>query len=396
MSKSKLHDTAPKKEKAYLAGVQTRSDKTLWTLEESMEELAELAASADVEVIGSVTQKLNSPLPLYMGKGKLEKLKAMVKTNRAGMVIFDDELKPVQQRALERILKVKVIDRTSLILDIFATRASTREGHLQVQLAQAQYLLPRLVGQWSHLERLGGGVGTRGPGETQIETDRRLVRGRIRKLNKDIDKVKNTRLSQYSRRASYSSGISLVGYTNAGKSTLFNRLASERTLEKDQLFSTLDTSVRRVQLPSKRTAMLSDTVGFINKLPPVLIAAFRATLEEASNADLILHVADASHKRAAEQIFSVDALLENMGLSKIPKILVINKLDKLTDNADKVNEEMTAAISFPAENGYKLHPIRISALKGWGIERLKSSISAVLDSEGRKEKGDRQVTLEII
>ncbi len=303
----------------------------LWSTEDSLEELGELAGSAGAVVVGSMIQRLPKPSHLYLGKGKLEELAGRVTQSRATTVICDDELTPAQQRNLEDVLKdVKVIDRTALILDVFAQRARTREGRLQVELAQNEYNLPRLAGLWTHLERLGGGIGTRGPGETQLESDRRMVGRRIQRLKKDLDEVRKHRSRYRSRRRENRVAVaSLVGYTNAGKSTLLNRLTGAGVVAEDRLFSTLDPVTRRIALPSGRDVLLSDTVGFIQKLPPKVIAAFRATLEEVEESSVILHVVDITHPNAAGQAEVVDQILNELGLSEKPRILVLNKTDLL-------------------------------------------------------------------
>jgi GTP-binding protein HflX len=312
-------------------------------------------------------QTLNAPSPTYVGSGKLEEIEDAVHEHRVETVICDDELTPAQQRVLEDRLKVKVIDRTALILDIFAGRARTREGKLQVELAQVEYLMPRLAGQWSHLERLGGGIGTRGPGESQIETDRRLMRLRARDLRKAISNVRDQRGAQRRRRTRGDvRTVSLVGYTNAGKSALFNTLTGSDIRSVDRPFETLDTTTRRLYLPSGTRATLSDTVGFINKLPPILIDAFNATLEEAVFADLLLHVTDISNPLAAESAEVVDRVLEELGLGDTPRVLVLNKLDLVADEPPVENHSST-------DGG-----VMTSAVKRWGIEALRSAIDASL------------------
>jgi len=298
-----------------------------WALEDSIAELAELSRSAGALVVGSAIQRLEKQSFSYVGQGKLEELKAIVTSERIDTVICDDELTPSQQQKLEAAFKdVKIIDRTALILDIFATRAQTREGRLQVELAQLEYLLPRLAGQWSHLERLGGGIGTRGPGETQLETDRRLVRGRIQRLKRDIEDVRRHREQYRSRRRQQGVPVvSLVGYTNAGKSTLMNALTGAGVKAANKLFMTLDPVTRRIALPSGKQALLTDTVGFIQKLPTTLVAAFRATLEEISEAALILHVVDVTHQNALEQVEVVEGVLGDLGVAEKPRILALNK-----------------------------------------------------------------------
>jgi GTP-binding protein HflX len=286
MAKKRTHSTGPFRERAILVGVNVRSQGDYWALEDSLAELSELARAAGANPVERVTQSMHKPSPTYVGKGKIEELAHTVKHTEVDTVIFDDELSPNQQKTLEDKLGVKVIDRTALILDVFAQRAWSREGRLQIELAQTEYLLPRLAGQWSHLERLGGGVGTRGPGETQIETDRRLVRRKLSRVKKEIAQVQSQRDQQRMQRTGGNAKIvSLVGYTNAGKSALFNKITSSGVIERNQLFSTLDTTTRKMWLPSGVSATISDTVGFVHKLPPILVAAFRATLEEALEAD---------------------------------------------------------------------------------------------------------------
>ena len=269
-----------------------------------------------------------------MGSGKISEIRELISNQYIDTVICDDELEPSQQLSMESALgSVKVIDRTALILDIFASRAQSKEGRLQVGLAQHEYLLPRLAGQWTHLERLGGGIGTRGPGESQIETDRRLIRGRIQKFKKDLEKVRQHR-SRYRDRRKQSEipVVALAGYTNAGKSSILNLLAGEGSRAENRLFSTLDPVTRKIVLSDGSKALLTDTVGFIQKLPTTLIAAFRATLEEASDADLILHVIDVSHHNRLEQSRSVIGLLDELRLSGKPVVTVLNKVDRFADD----------------------------------------------------------------
>src|SRR5581483_5992148 len=298
----RLHDTAPAPERAFLVAAEVKGHQG-WSTQSSLAELAQLAETAGAEVVGRASQRLDQPNPAtYIGKGKVQEVSAERQDLGYTVVVFDDELTPTQQRNLEELLKVKVIDRTALILDIFARRAQTREGRLQVELAQLEYLLPRLAGQWSHLERLGGGIGTRGPGETQIETDRRLIRDRISRLKAQIEDVRRHRALYRSRRAKQGVPVAaLVGYTNAGKSTLMNALSGAGVLAENRLFATLDPVTRRVRLNDGEDVLLTDTVGFIQKLPTSLVAAFRATLEELSDADLLLHVVDVTDDNAAEQ-----------------------------------------------------------------------------------------------
>ena len=271
-----------------------------------------------------------------MGSGKISEIRELISDQNIDTVICDDELEPSQQLSMESALgSVKVIDRTALILDIFASRAQSKEGRLQVGLAQHEYLLPRLAGQWTHLERLGGGIGTRGPGESQIETDRRLIRGRIQKFKKDLEKVRQHR-SRYRDRRKQSEipVVALAGYTNAGKSSILNLLAGEGSRAENRLFSTLDPVTRKIVLSDGSKALLTDTVGFIQKLPTTLIAAFRATLEEASDADLILHVIDVSHHNRLEQSRSVVGLLDELRLADKPVVTVLNKVDRFSEDFD--------------------------------------------------------------
>ena len=334
-------------------GVQPKSrHRPLWALEESLDELGDLAVSAGAHVVGRMKQRLARPANTYVGKGKLQELRELAQYRDIATVICDDELTPTQQRNLENALggERKVIDRTALILDVFAQRARTREGRLQVELAQHEYLLPRLAGQWSHLERLGGGIGTRGPGETQIETDRRLVRDRIQRLKRSLDDVRRHRRGYRARRREMRLPVaSLVGYTNAGKSTLLNSLTGAGVLSEDRLFSTLDPVTRKVHLPSGRTVLVSDTVGFIQKLPTSLVAAFRATLEEIEESTLIIHVLDITQPSAAQQVHVVMGILEDMGLEDRPQILVLNKIDLLAAADGPGNGENGAGVA-PADS----------------------------------------------
>ena len=345
-----------------------------------MKELGELARSAGARVVGSMVQRLDKPTHAYMGKGKLEELKRGAQEHAFDTVICDDELTPTQQRNLENALgDAKVIDRTALILDVFARRAQTREGRLQVELAQHEYLLPRLAGQWSHLERLGGGIGTRGPGETQLETDRRLVRDRIQRLKRNLEDVRRHRRLYQARRRERSIPVaSLVGYTNAGKSTLLNSLTGAGVAAEDKLFSTLDPVTRRVVLPSGRELLLTDTVGFIQKLPTTLVAAFRATLEEADESALIVHVLDITHPNAAEQAEVVDQILGELGLSHKPRLLVLNKIDLLEPEGDPPAADATQDLVLPEREGGQARVVFASALRGTGLDRVLSELDHVL------------------
>ncbi len=351
--------------------MEIRGKSTDWTLRESLAELGDLTRAANAEVVARISQTLVRPTRTYLGKGKLEELVTIIHDEEIDVVVFDDELAPAQQKALEDLLEVKVIDRSTLILDVFAQRARTREGKLQIELAQSEYLLPRLAGQWSHLERLGGGIGTRGPGESQIETDRRLVRSRISKLKKDLGKVRTQRSEQRQNRSSSQAAVvSLVGYTNAGKSALFNRLASGKVTARNQLFSTLDTTTRQLYLPTGEQAVLTDTVGFIHKLPATVVSAFTATLEELEYADLLLHVVDVSHRGAIAHHDVVEGILDELGLSAIPRILVLNKFDRVAESPDDpLTDRAKQLISMSK------HSVVTSAELSWGVDDLRAKIA---------------------
>ena len=318
-------------------GVARKGRTALWSLEDSLLELGQLALTAGAEVVGTTTQSLEHPTGTYVGKGKVEELIELVDLLHYDTLICDDELTPTQQRNLEAAFgeRVKVIDRTALILDVFARHARSMEGALQVELAQAEYLLPRLAGQWSHLERLGGGIGTRGPGESQIETDRRIIGARITQMKKELNEVRKQRARHRQHRVR--SGIpvvSLVGYTNAGKSSLLNKLSRSDVVVRDQLFSTLDPVTRKVMLKDGTYVLVTDTVGFIQKLPTSVVAAFRATLEELQEAAVLLHVVDISHKNAAQHVEVVGKILKDLKLTEKPRILALNKADLLDPDAD--------------------------------------------------------------
>ena len=344
----------------------------LWSLDDTLDELDYLARTAGALVVGRISQRANRLTSLYLGKGKIQEVRERAEQLEADTVIFDDELTPSQQRSLEEALAAKVIDRTALILDVFARHARTYEGQLQVELAQHKYLLPRLAGQWSHLERLGGGIGTRGPGETQLETDRRLVRRRIGKIEGDLEGVRRRRTVYMGRRKKSAIPIaSLVGYTNAGKSTLFNALSNARVEAEDQLFSTLDPVTRRIRLPSGGQLLLTDTVGFIQKLSPMVVAAFRATLEELAESDILLHVVDITHPKAPEQTEVVEHVLKDLRLGDQPRLLVINKMDLLAP----ADEGVTPARR-PSWDAHS--SVLISAAKGWNLDLLLQEVESRL------------------
>ncbi len=329
-------------------------------VEESLDELGRLAESAGAEVVGRMTQERRAPTPkLYFGKGKVDELKASSERQAANLMISDDPLSPVQERNLVGSLGFKVIDRTALILDIFAQRARTMEGKLQVELAQLSYLLPRLVGQWKHLERLGGGIGTRGPGETQLESDRRIIRHRIQKISGELARVRtHRRLLRDRRKASGLPIVALVGYTNAGKTTLLNYLTGAGHVAADQLFVTLDPTARLVSRPGHAPFILTDTVGFIRKLPHQLVAAFKATLEELEEADILVHVVDASHPALEEHMVAVDSLLGELDLADRPVVVALNKVDRL--EADVALEALVE----------RFDGVALSARTGEGVSRL--------------------------
>jgi GTP-binding protein HflX len=373
-------------ERAFLVGVDLQGASHRWHLEDSLRELAQLARTAGMEVVGQTTQNLSAiNAATYIGSGKVSELETWRRDLEFGTVIFDDELSPSQQRNLERALEeqVKVIDRTALILDIFAQHARTREGALQVALAQYEYRLPRLTRAWTHLARqaggsagrggAGGGVGLRGPGETQLEIDRQQIRRRISDLKEQLEDVRTQRrLHRERRRQDGIPTVALVGYTNAGKSTLLNRLSDAGVLVEDKLFATLDPTTRRIAMPAGRQVLISDTVGFIQKLPTNLVAAFRATLEEVTEADALVHVLDASHPNVRQQATAVSDVLGDLGASDKPLLLALNKVDLVRD------EELLAALKndFPSA-------VLISAARGEGIESLLTELDTLLMQDMR-------------
>jgi GTP-binding protein HflX len=392
MAKKTTEPTTPPRERAFLVGVELRGEPALLPLEDSLAELALLAETADLEIVGETTQKLDKPNPeTFIGSGKVEELKILVEESLADVVIFDSELSPRHQRELEEKFgdQVRILDRTALILDIFAQHADTREGILQVELAYYEYRLPRLTRAWTHLARQAGGgggrtgstggVGLRGPGETQLEVDRREIHKRITHLKGELEKVRAHRHRyREQRRRSNVPTVALVGYTNAGKSTLLNKLARSDVYVANQLFATLDPTTRRVELPAGHTALFTDTVGFIQKLPTMLVAAFRATLEEINEADLLLHVLDVTHPNALEQWQSVQETLVDIGAQEIPMVTALNKIDLLASP-----ETINASLS------QRTPTIPISALTGQGTEDLLRLI------EGQLFENYTQVTVHI-
>jgi GTPase len=335
-------------------------------VDESLEELTGLAESAGATVVDRVVQERPSPTPaFYFGRGKIDEIGVAARALGANVFISDDALSPIQERNITQALGIKVIDRTALILDIFAQRARSSEGKLQVELAQLTYLLPRLVGQWSHLERLGGGIGTRGPGETQLESDRRVIRHRVMQIRRELERVRvRRRVRREGRKRSGLPVVALVGYTNAGKTTLLNRLTGAALTAADRLFVTLDPAARLVARDGWPAFILTDTVGFIRKLPHELVAAFRATLEELSEADVLVHVIDASHPAMDEHIAAVESLLAELEVADRPTLMVLNKIDRL-----ERPEEVTTG---------RRGAIIVSAATGAGIDGLLDAIAARL------------------
>ncbi|MDI6900365.1 MAG: GTPase HflX [Anaerosomatales bacterium] len=369
-------------DRAVLVGVDR--GKHGWPIEEDMAELARLADTAGAEIVGTVVQRLDRPNPrTFIGPGKAEEVARLAADTRATLVVFDDDLSPSQQANIEAAMPgVKVLDRTALILDIFALHATSREGKLQVELAQMEYLLPRLRGLWRHLERTGAaaggalGIGTRGPGETQLETDRRLARRRIQELKRELAAVERARATQrHGRARSTIFRVALVGYTNAGKSTLLNALTGADALVEDMLFATLDATTRRLELPEGRVITLTDTVGFINKLPHSLVEAFKSTLDEVAEADLLLHVVDASHPMARAQISAVAEVLGEIGASATPTLMVYNKADVLP-----AAERAQLAAATP-------HAVIVSARTGDGLPGLLERVAR------EAARGDRTYSL---
>jgi GTP-binding protein HflX len=341
-----------------------------FSAEESLEELRSLANSAGAQIAGTFLQHRDRPDPATLiGKGKLEEIAGAAASVSADLLLFDHDLTASQQRNIEKVVQIRVIDRTQLILDIFAKHARTREGQLQVELAQLEYMLPRLGGRGIEMSQLGGGIGTRGPGETQLETDRRKIYRRIRHVKGQIDNVRRIRTQQRQRRESVPVAlIALVGYTNAGKSTLFNALTRAAVLESPKMFATLDPTIRGITLPSRRQVLLSDTVGFIRNLPHTLVSAFRATLEEVQRAELILHVSDASNPLSAEQDAQVEKVLKELEAEKKPRLRIMNKIDMLPS---RQRESLR-------DDGQTVH---VSAAKGAGMSTLLDRIDQMLQGD---------------
>ena len=361
-------ETENERERALLVSIDTGD----FDVEVSLDELEELADTAGADVLGRIVQKRESPdKATCLGSGRLEELAQIAEANEADLVIFDRELTATQQRNLEDALPCRVVDRTMLILDIFAARARSAEGRLQVELAQLQYLLPRLAGQGTALSRLGGGIGTRGPGETKLESDRRHIRRRIQALRQQLEAVEQQRLLRRERRRKDSvQTVAIVGYTNAGKSTLMNRLTSAGVLAEDKLFATLDTTARALKLPDGRTVLLIDTVGLVRRLPHHLVDAFRSTLEEAAEADVILNLCDISSPEAAEHLAVTRDLLQQLGRGDRPVLTVFNKCDR--------------PAALPALEPDGSEPLCISAITGGGIERLLEHVADALPPDRRR------------
>ena len=382
-------ETRPHKiqERALLIGLE-QEGVSKWDLRDSMAELRELANSAGAEVVDTVTQKLQKPTaPYYIGKGKAELIRDSIPGQRVTSVIFDDELSPAQGRNLENLLSRKVLDRTQLILDIFAQRARSREGRLQIELAQLQYLLPRLTRMWHHLSRQTGGIGTRGPGETQLEVDRRRVQERIGRLERDLEAVRKTRAVQRQGRKRHQWPVAaVVGYTNAGKSTLLNLLTGADVVAADKLFATLDPTTRSFTLPNRQRLLLTDTVGFLRKLPHTLIESFKATLEEVHEADLLIHVVDLSHPRVDEQMEAVDNVVKELDAYGKQTVIVFNKIDNLPDRdlVEAYRHRFPGSVAISARTGEGVADLVRTledALASWRLRsrfRIPANESALL------------------
>src|SRR6184192_2553229 len=380
-------ETGPRKtkERALLIGLE-KQGVSKWDLRDSLDELRELANSAGAEVVDTVTQKLQKPTaPYYIGRGKAESIKDSCRDQQVTSVIFDDELSPAQGRNLENLFARKVLDRTQLILDIFAQRARSREGRLQIELAQLQYLLPRLTRMWDHLSRQTGGIGTRGPGETQLEVDRRRVQERIARLERELEAVRKTRAVQRQGRKRHQWPVAaVVGYTNAGKSTLLNLMTGADLVAEDKLFATLDPTTRSFTLPNKQRVLLTDTVGFLRKLPHTLIESFKATLEEVSEADLLIHVIDLSHPRVDENIEAVDAVIKELGAFGKQTLMVFNKIDALQNNelVDVYKERFSGSVAISARTGAGIAMLVQALQDELGSWRLRSRFRVPLKEAG--------------
>jgi GTPase len=356
----------PPRERAILVGAPPKGLPQA-VADEHLEELGRLTDTAGAEIVGTLTQRLESPHPkFYIGEGKAGELRDEIASNGATLIVFDEELSPAQGKNLEELTGTRVMDRAEVILDIFATRARTAESKLQVELAQLQYLLPRLTRMWAHLSRVRGGIGMRGPGETQLETDRRMVRQKIGRLKDDLARVERQRATQRRGRED-AFQAALVGYTNAGKSSILRRLSDTDVFVEDRLFATLDATTRAVELDEGFTALVTDTVGFIRKLPHHLVASFRATLEETAEADLLLHVIDVSHPSWEEQKQVVDEVLTDLGLGERDTILVFNKVDRLTHEEEAAFRERAAGL-------FAEPMVYVSAVEEGGLEPLRDAL----------------------
>ena len=374
--KGQLYSTGSEPERALLVAVEPQRARDEWASADSLAELGRLAVTAGAEVVAVESQRMTKPSGThYVGSGKLDEIVALKESLDFNLLICDDELSPRQQRALEEKVGTRVIDRTALILDIFAKQARTREGKLQVELAQHRYLLPRLIGRWEHLERLGGGIGTRGPGESQLETDRRLIRQHVARLEAELETVRRHREVYRSRRRKGGVPlVALVGYTNAGKSTLFNAMSKADVTVEDKLFSTLDPVTRRIWLSGGTSLLVTDTVGFIHKLPPSIVAAFRTTLEELDEADLLLHVVDITHRDAARQHGTVEHILASMGLQDKPVVTALNKVDLVEQGISDADLGSAGERLNLTRSDFVL----VSAVTGVGISTLLERIASAL------------------
>ncbi|MDQ6809733.1 MAG: GTPase HflX [Verrucomicrobiota bacterium] len=379
-----------RQERALLIGLEKHGT-SKWDLRDSMDELRELASSAGAEVVDTVTQKLDAPTaPYYIGKGKAQMIKDSFQTQRVTSIIFDNELSPAQGRNLENLFARKVLDRTQLILDIFSQRARSREGRLQIELAQLQYLLPRLTRMWTHLSRQTGGIGTRGPGETQLEVDRRRVQERIARIERELLAVRKTRAVQRQGRKRHQWPVAaVIGYTNAGKSTLLNLLTGAEVNAENKLFATLDPTTRSLTLPNKQRILLTDTVGFLRKLPHTLIESFKATLEEVGEADLLLHVVDLSHPRVDEHIEAVDNVTKELGAFGKQTLMIFNKVDALQNRevVDMYRQRFPGSIAISARTGEGVATF---------VERLQDELASWrLHSRFRVPVGESELLAEL-